>query len=258
MLGRFRNYRYKTISYKADVPKPKNGQVLIVPDDNRIVDFSPYTGSDNLPSWWKSLPKGKGTLRRCQGTYDYVTQGFYVPLWTNVTIRPNITNHHFETKLDPLDGRHFGIDGFAPESSTGCPIEKVKSIESGQYIKLVTPWRFVTNRGTSLMSLPILLEPDPRYSVVPGIVHTDYYHQINVVINVHTTEEFTIPAGTPMLHLIPIKRKNNIKNIIWGNESMFRFVSASGLGVGQLVQEDKSLIYRKLQRQADLEDDKNG
>jgi len=254
MLRRLKNYRYKVVQYKSDLPKPKRNEVVIVPVDNRIIDFSPYVGEDKLPSWWTSLPKGKGSLRRCQGTYDYVTQGFYIPLWTNITVRPNMNGHHFEVKTDPIDGLNFHVDGFGPETARGCPIEHTKALEQGQYLKLVSPWRFITQKGTSLMSLPMLFEPDPRFSVVPGIVHTDYYHQINIVINVHTDKEFTIPAGTPIQHMIPVKRNNNTRKIIWGNESMYRFVAASGLGEGQLIHQDKSVIYRKLQRRMDSDD----
>lgn len=253
MLRRLKKYKYKTVHYKQDLPKPKNGEVLIIPMDNRIVDFPPYSGTEKLPSWWQELAKGRGSIRRCQGTYDYVTNGFYIPLWTNVTIRPNMNGTHFDVKMDHIEGVQFGVDSFRSESAKGCPIEHSKALDDGQYIKLVSPWRFMTPKGISLMALPMLFEPDPRFSIVPGIVHTDYYNQINVVINVHTDKEFTIPAGTPIQHMVPIRRKNNIKNILWGNESMFRFVAAGGLGEGQLVEADKSYIYRKLQRKIDKE-----
>ena len=254
MLRRLKNYKYKIIKYKSDLPKPKRNEVFIIPADNRIIDFSPYVGEEKLPAWWTSLPKGKGSLRRCQGTYDYVTQGFYIPLWTNVTIRPNMSGHHFEINTDSMYGLDFLVEGFGPETARGCPIEHRKALEQGQYLKLVSPWRFITPKGTSLMALPMLFEPDPKFSIFPGIVHTDYYHQINIVINVHTDKEFTIPAGTPIQHMVPVKRNNNIRKIIWGNESMYRFVASSGTGEGQLIHRDKSVIYRKLQRRIDSND----
>jgi len=252
MRKRSEKYKYKEVKFKSDLPKPKRGEVAIVPMDNRVFEFLPYVGMNSLPEWWKNLNKGKGSIRRCQGTYDYVTNGFILPLWTNLTVRPNANGTQYETKMDHIDPMfRFSVEGFNAESAKGCPIEHHKSLEEGQYIKLVTPWRFITPKNVSIMTLPVLFEPDPRYSVVPGIVHTDFYHQINVVINVHTTEEFTIPAGTPILHMIPIKRNENTKNILWGNESMYKFVAHSGLGENGLVYDDKSTIYRKLQRRSD-------
>jgi hypothetical protein len=254
MRKRSNYWKYKIAQYHDDIPKPKKGQIAIVPMDNRVIDFPPFVGKNTLPSWWKNLNKGRGSIRRCQGTYDYVSYGMTMPLWTNVKVRPNINNSGYEVRTDRVDDHvTFPVEGFHAESASGCPIEHTKSIKSGQYIKLVSPWRFITSKGVSLMTLPMLFEPDPRYSVVAGIVHTDYYHQINVVIIVHTDEEFTIPAGTPIQHMIPIRRDDNFDEIVWGNESMFKFIAHSGLGEGHLVHEDKekSTIYRKLQRRAD-------
>jgi hypothetical protein len=256
MRSRSERFRYKIAQYRHDIPTPKNNEIVIIPQDNRVINFSPYTGSSQLPSWWKDLSKGRGSMRRCQGTYDYVSYGLTIPLWTNITIRPNMNNTMYETRADDIDQKmRFPIEGFNAETATGCPIEHTKSLESGQYIKLVSPWRFITAKNVSLVTLPMLLEPDPRYSIVAGIVHTDYYHQINAVIIPHTNEEFTIPAGTPLQHMIPIRRDHNFKNIIWGNESMYKFVAHSGLGDGNLVYQDdkKSSIYRKLQRRQDSE-----
>jgi hypothetical protein len=256
MRNRSEKFRYKIAQYRHDIPTPKNNEIVIIPQDNRVINFPPYTGTSQLPSWWKDLSKGRGSMRRCQGTYDYVSYGLTIPLWTNITIRPNMNNTMYETRADDIDQKmRFPIEGFNAETATGCPIEHTKSLESGQYIKLVSPWRFITAKNVSLVTLPMLLEPDPRYSVVAGIVHTDYYHQINAVIIPHTNEEFTIPAGTPIQHMIPIRRDHNFKNIIWGNESMYKFVAHSGLGDGNLVYQDdkKSSIYRKLQRRQDSE-----
>jgi len=256
MRNRSEKFRYKIAQYRNDIPTPKQNEIVIIPQDNRIIDFPPYAGSSQLPSWWKDLNKGRGSIRRCQGTYDYVSYGAIMPLWTNITIRPNMNGTMYETKADNIDhAMQFPIEGFDAGSATGCPIEHGKSLETGQYIKLVSPWRFITSKNVSLMTLPMLLEPDPRYSIVPGIVHTDFYHQINVVIIPHTKEEFTIPVGTAIQHLIPIRRDHNFKEIIWGNESMYKFVAHSGLGDGNLVYGDdkKSSIYRKLQRRQDSE-----
>jgi hypothetical protein len=255
MRSRSEKFRYKIAQYRHDIPTPKQDEIVIIPQDNRIIDFPPYTGSSQLPSWWKDLNKGRGSIRRCQGTYDYVSYGVIMPLWTNITIRPNMNNTMYDTKSDRIDDRmQFPIEGFDAESAHGCPIEHSKSLETGQYIKLVSPWRFITAKNVSLMTLPMLLEPDPRYSIVPGIVHTDYYHQINVVVIPHTNEEFTIPVGTPIQHMIPIRRDHNFKDVVWGNESMYKYVAHSGLGDGNLVYSDdqKSSIYRKLQRRQDL------
>ena len=103
------------------------------------------------------------------------------------------------------------------------------------------------------MTLPLLHEPNENYDVVPGLVHTDFYNQIHVVLNIKTDKEFTISAGTPLQQLIPINRNDNTKKIIFGNESMFKFVRNSGLGDAYIPSEKSRVYYRKKQKDLDLE-----
>lgn len=256
MRNRSGKYKYKIAQYREDIPKPKKGEIVIVPEDNRLLEIPPYIGSKKLPSWWNSLPKNKGSLRKCQGTYDYVSFGFVIPLWTDITIRPDMFGKDFEAKTTPFYNykgvsHNFEVSGFPAESAIGCPIEHSKKIPTGRYIKIVSPWRYRTQNGVSLMALPILHEPNENYEVVPGLIHTDFYNQIHIVLNIKTDKEFTIPAGTPIQHMVPVHRASNIKNIVWGNESMFPFIANSGLGVGALIQKDRNLFYRKKQREID-------
>ena len=99
----------------------------------------------------------------------------------------------------------------------------------------------------------MLQQPDSRYTVVPGIVHTDFYHQIHIVLNINTREEFMIPEGTPLQHMIPIRRNSHVQKIIWGNESMFRFVKDSGTSNFLVRTKDTSLFYRQKLREIDNE-----
>lgn len=254
MRNRSKKYRYKTISYLDDIPKPKKNEIVIIPSDNRLMSILPYLGRKQLPSWWKDLPKGKGSIRRCQGTYDYSTAGFIIPLWCDVTIRPDITGKKFEYKLSNYgDDYKFIVEQFDRANTEGCPITRNNKLETGQFPKLATPWRFYTPKGVSLMSLPVLYEPNENYTIVPGIVHTDFYNQINVVINVLTDKEFTIPAGTPIQHMVPYYRHQDFKRIIWGNESMMKFIRGNGMGKGSLSQGDDNHIYRKFQMEIEEE-----
>ena len=253
MLKRSDKYKYKIIQYRKDIPKPKRGEILVIPTDNRLMEIPPYLPWENLPSWWKDLPKGKGSIRRCQGTYDYITHGIVIPLWTDVTIRPSIDGKRFELRLAPYADKNLFVEGFESDSTEGCPFSDLKKIPTGQYPKLVSPWLYHTHKGVSLMTLPILHEPNPNYTIVPGVVHTDFYHHIHVVLNITTDKEFTIPAGTPIQYMVPITRRDSFKKIIWGNESFDRFLKISGLGIGALIAPDRNLFYRRKQKSTDLE-----
>ena len=248
MLSRSEKYKYKIIQYRSEIPKPKKNEIVIIPTDNRLMDTAPYLVSQKLPSWWKDLPKSKFSLRRCQGTYDYITSGFIVPLWCDITIRPSISGKLLDYKTNNYDDNvSFRIEQFTKESAEGCPISKYNKIQTAQFPKIVSPWRFFTPKGVSLLSLPVYHEPNENYTIMPGMVHTDFYNQIHIVLNVLTDKEFTIPAGTPIQHLVPFHRNFDIKNIVFGNESMARFVNGTGMGLGSLSVPDESHLYRKMQ-----------
>lgn len=252
-MSRSDKYRYKIAQFKNEVPKPKKNEVVLIPRDNRLMEIPPFLNSESLPKWWKSLPKYNRSMRRCQATFDHVSYGFTIPAWTNFDFRVNQEKEMYEYRSHPFanEDHIFGIDGFDNMSATGCPLENVKSLTKGEYIKLINPWSIFTEPGTSVMVLPVVHSFNKNFIVMPGIVNTDFYHQLNIVLTILTTEPFSIKAGEPLAHIIPIKRKDNFTNIVWGNESMHRFIAGNGLGEGCIDQRDNSLIYRKFQKDYD-------
>lgn len=256
MRNRSDKYLYKTFCFGEDIPKPKRNEIIIIPRDNRQLDIKPYLAKEKLPSWWKDLPVSKHSLRRCQGTYDYVQYGLIMPLWSDITIRPSLNGSDFESRINPYSNGDpvSNIEGFPKESAQGCPFSDASNVPEMSYPKFVCPWQFITPKGVSLMALPIAHEPNPNYIVMPGLVNTDYYRQLHIVIAVLTDKPFTIPAGTPMQHLIPIRRSENFKRIVWGNESMHRFRAGNGLGRANISHDDEGAVYRRFQKQYENEE----
>lgn len=250
-----RKAKYKIARLTSDLPKVKKNEILIVPQTNMLWEVPPFTNRNNKPDWWKNLQKGKGSLRRCHGTIDYLSLGITFSMWTNIYVRPTPNRKSFEVKLDQIsapEGRaEFRTEWFPYSATEGCPFAKDREIQEGDFPKLVTPWMFKTAPGYSTLILPTLFEQDPNYSVLPGVVHTDYYHTINIVLNIHTDKEFTIPIGTPMYQLIPFKRSDNVSKIIEGNETMWRFVNGRGVGEHYLGNFDRRVSYRRELAKAD-------
>jgi hypothetical protein len=254
MLNRSKKYKYKIAQYLEDIPKPRKNEIVLIPDDNRVMGIPPYLGRKKLPSWWKNLPIQEGSLRRCQGVYDFTTAGITIPLWCDVTIRPDPTGKFFEFRTSSCgDDYTFAVGSFQRAQAQGCPIGEFNKIPTGQFIKLVTPWKVRTPKGVSLITMPMFFEPNPDYTVVPGIVHTDFYNHVNIVINITTDKEFVIPAGTLIQQMIPYHRHRDFKRIIWGNESMTRFIRGNGLAKGSLATPDDSRLYRS--KQMEIEKD---
>ncbi len=249
-------------------PKPKKeklkpGQIRFTPMDNRLMESAPFANSlTNQPSWFKRIKKEGGSLRRCAGTIDFLTAGVTLPMWTNYRFRPD-GRGSWETGSDDffpsavIGGKDVpigSISGFNYNSTGECPMTAVRKIETGQYPKIINPWRIETAPGWSTLMVPIYWEPNEDYTVLPAIVHTDFYHQMNVVINPINDRPFTIRFGTPMAQLIPFKRDSDFTEVLFNDEEYFKYVASSGMGSGHLSPADGTgAPYRRERIKIDAE-----
>jgi hypothetical protein len=236
--------------------KIKPGQIRITPSDNRLMDSAPYVNTvTHLPNWFKRIAKGPGSIRRCAGTVDLLSAGVTLPMWTNLRFRPNERGEweHSSDDFGPSAG--IGMIQHFPFNSTGkCPVTDVRKIESGQYPKVVNPWRIETAPGWSTLLLPLLWEPNENYDVLPAIIHTDFYHLMNIVLNIKTDSAFQIKFNTPIAQLIPFKRDSDFGEIIFEDESNFKYVSTRGFGLGHLAPgTGTSVLYRAETTRVDVE-----
>jgi len=242
--------------YKKIKNSVKEGEVLIVPLDNRLVeDDKPFlAGGKNLPEWFRHSPK-EG-IRRCAGVEDYLSMGFIIPAWTNFSFYPRPDLGGWEVEIGQLEfsPKQFISDPFPFASTGSCPMTDSRRIQDSPYPKLVNPYSFITPKGWSCMIQGIHHEPNPNYDVVPGVVNTDYYHHMNIVLNLRGEDPFTIEYGEPIAHVIPFKRNPAIKNIKFGDETYYKYVNAKGMGRGpKLVNVKPAPLYRKEKKKHDNE-----
>lgn len=223
-----------------NLPKVKPGEIRFTPSDNRLMESAPYANTiADPPNWFKRIGKTQGSLRRCAGTIDLLSAGVTLPMWTNYRFRPD-GRGGWETGGDdfaPQAGINT-VQGFAFESTGQCPMTDVRKIETGHYPKIVNPWRFETAPGWSTLMLPLYWEPNENYSVIPAIVHTDYYHLMNIVLNITGDSGFSIKYGTPIVQLIPFKRDSDFTKVLFNDESHFKYVATTGFGMGHVAPHD--------------------
>jgi hypothetical protein len=257
----------RKIEKYSDIKVPE-GKIIIVPWDNRLLELPPYTNDKApLPQWIKDAPTTQGSIRRCAATMDFVSSGITIPAWTNFRFNKIEGEDSWGFSCDQFDGHgtngfeHFTNQPFAFEQTGSCPMTKVRAMENVGYPKLVNPFRIITAPGWSTMILPVLYEPSPHYSVLPGIVNTDYYHESNCVLNLIGKESFTIPWGAPLMHLIPVKRSTMAHSVEFLDESAFKYVIGRGFGSGALKPTgngwSSSRLYRsyRFRRDAELAED---
>jgi hypothetical protein len=235
--------------------KVKPGQLRITTVDNRFYNDAPFVNSKTkLPSWFRQIHKGPGSVRSCSGISDYLEYGITIPAWTTFRFKPNISQGIWEISADPFNPHiEFPMaSGFHFAQTGSCPMTQSRKIEKMSYPKLLTPWRIQTAPGWSSLMLPILYEENDNYSVVASMVNTDYYQTANIVLNVKTDSEFTIKQGTPLVHLIPVQRKNDINKIEFIDESFFKYASTNMYMTGGTAPlEGTGVAYRKAAKLVD-------
>lgn len=216
----------KSGKYRKLVKKVKEGEILIIPSDDRLVtEYDPpyVAGPRKLPSWFRSSPK-EG-IRKCAGVRNFLEAGVIVPSWTTFSFAPDNVNGDwtFSYPNIPEADRQFSIEAFPYQATGSCPMTSIRQNERISYPKIITPYSFITAPGWSVIILGLLHEPNPNYDIISAIVHTDYYHQVNVVLNIKTDSSFKIYNSQPLFQLIPFKRSGDFRSIKFASEEYYKY-----------------------------------
>lgn len=171
-----------------------------------------------IPDWYKklnatyeinypgTLRKNAATVKRCPGISGLFTEGFILPLWSDLSFEfSQRSNENFDFKWE-----------YAAED----PSWRVEVHESKQYTglfenkffqaKINVPWIIKENSGLKFMLIePTYTMANPNIiTVVPGLLN--FKHQNFLNINVMT--EITTPmnkriefeAGEPLAQIVPL------------------------------------------------------
>ena len=261
-----------------NIPVPKPNELFVAPISNRLwhPNLAIRASRSKTPDWFKNIPAGDSSLKRCYGVADYLRTGYVVPLWATLDVRLPINKFDkgWDAKFNIMSSYLFEVESVTeddmqfyfsyesilknqfPGSQVGneCPVAKKKTRESS-YLKLVTPWVVRTAPGWSSLFLPQIWEPNPNYEVMGAVIHTDYYPNANLVINVLTDKPFRIPEGTIMQHIIPFKRDDCMleTQVLKGDESVHKLLRNTGFGPVFTTPEDTIGGYKREQKRMDKE-----
>lgn len=192
---------------KKNQQQIKFTNTLGVPDD-----YAPKPASAYIPEWYKTLesyingkkePTGNGTsaatAKKCMPIFDAITGGYIILSAADVHVSQKDGQPYYQWA-------NYNLIQFHPmEQAPEHPGRKGVPA----YPKWINPWAIKTPKGYSTL----FIQPMHResvFTILPGIVDTDeYFAPVNFpfVLN-DPTFEGTIPAGTPIAQVIPIKRDN--------------------------------------------------
>ena len=161
----------------------------------------------------------------CPGMHDYSRVGYLITAWADIHIKANRAGTVIRLGTSPNDkgAKEKGVATPPPmqipqaESRLREPFPMETSLTDGLFTfkdgikptawNLPTPWKLFGNKNVSALLLPAVyhcpfLEDIYLY---PGVVDYRDFTTANIIFSPRRNIEISIPAGTPMLHVIPFK-----------------------------------------------------
>jgi hypothetical protein len=207
-------------------------------------DVHPYPiRSGGFPDWMKRMEKWhdssghdpfntygnqvKGlnmTIRACPAVIDSFTakNTFIIPNWgafmwrieppqldeegnpapARIEIKASDMAWHFETGVHPLE--QMGATAEKPPAKWAI----TQPVPGLPAIKLISPWMIKTPPGTSTLFLHPFFDSALPFKVLPGIVHTDLWHEINFPVIWDSPDyDGWVKHGIPMIQMFVFRRE---------------------------------------------------
>tara|TARA_B100001939_G_scaffold127732_1_gene110646 strand:- start:3412 stop:4155 length:744 start_codon:yes stop_codon:yes gene_type:complete len=194
-----------------------------------LVDIAPpVPAGQMIPEWFQKLPLdlqqpdhkpfpimtsmikdlNLHTIKKCPAVVDYFTEGYIIPFWMDMLIQRHGDEFSYETNFTD-EGVGSTVEFHDEQQFSTYPFERN---DYRRAVKFTSPWFFWTPPGWSTLFLAPQMHPNKDFTLIPGIVETDTFHQVNFPSIWHAEGERLIKRGTPFLHVIPFKREK--KNLI--------------------------------------------
>jgi hypothetical protein len=170
---------------------------------DRTVDFiPPKPGKTEIPDWFKSIPsiiEGEMSIKRCVPILDAFTSGYII-----------VSNVDF--MFDEQSGR------FLDNASYNTPVSQHMDFQTEDMeidknlnphpFKWTNQWYLKVPKGYSLLITHPLNRTELPFHSLTGIVDADV-HPVIINFPFFMKKGFSglIPAGTPLVQIIPIKRE---------------------------------------------------
>lgn len=188
-------------------------------------EYSPQAADKYIPEWYKNLesyiggekkPSGDGqitgTIKRCMPVFDAITNGYIIPTYVDLfvsqkSILDPTTNELTNNSVPWYEWPSFNPLGFHPIEQAPTHPNKNNLPKEASYPKWINPWAIKTPPGYSVLFVQPFHRESP-FTILPGIVDTDTYTApVNFPFVLNDWKfEGIIPAGTPMVQIIPFKR----------------------------------------------------
>jgi hypothetical protein len=176
-------------------------------------EYVPKSSISFIPDWYKKMeasfpkkrtPDSLPTIKKCIPVLDSITAGYIIVSPCDVYVSTKDGEPNYNSAIANLIQFH-------PRKQAHLH----PNVNDFQFPKWINPWAIRTPKGYSCLFKPPAHNPNPWFEILEGIVDTDnYFAPVNFpFVLKNPTEEFMIPAGTPIAQVIPFKRENWKLNI---------------------------------------------
>lgn len=157
------------------------------------------------------------TVRSCPGITDYMSMGYVIPAWCDITIEPTPDGKHIITRYS--DDMY--NDAYHPEEQLGKFMEKKFAVRGA--VKLDNPWFTWNKSGWSTLYLPMYYHEGKNWEAVPGVMDHDLgapQSPINIMLK--EIKPTVIKMGEPIVQVIPFKREKQVARTMELNETVMK------------------------------------
>ena len=217
-----------------------------------IEECRPKPAKNFIPQWYKDIANSEFmTVKICPSFPDYFSQGYIIPMWSDVRLKYDGENWAWET---PLKANQTNWDIHSNRQFINHTNAKFNGIDGQFVFKAVSPWKIITPPGWSVLQLPLFYHFNKDWSVMPGVIDTDIHHEINQQVLYHGNGEVVeIKSGDPFVLYIPFKRSDKLKyEIKYQSKKNKKIFILNELNL--LKSFSPNGTYRKLQRKRDKGD----
>lgn len=187
-----------------------NKEIVFVSRWDVSKDHYPKPASAFLPEWYKNTESYRNnekkaidlgtnaTIKKCIPVFDALTSGYIIPTYTDIQVSEENGLPYYNW------ASHEAISFHSIEQA---PIHPFK--EDAPYPKWNSPWSIILPKGYSIFFMPPVHGGNEFFQVLEGVVDCDNYKEAVNFPFVLKDINFRgiIPAGTPMVQVIPFKRE---------------------------------------------------
>tara|TARA_A100001201_G_scaffold143542_2_gene145706 strand:- start:2709 stop:3542 length:834 start_codon:yes stop_codon:yes gene_type:complete len=149
---------------------------------------------------WNTVPYKDNSIKKCPTVKDIMFEGYIIPLWLDLKISfTKETGFNWYNK----HAHEETITYHSPHSIGSMPINEGSWNTA---MKFDNPWDIVTPPGWSVLITSPWYHRHWEIEIMPSIVETDSYHQMNIPFLYHGKGEKIFRQGMPLIQVIPFKR----------------------------------------------------